>query len=218
MPVATSRATIVDVGVPLADADQARAWLQQAGEHHLSDDLAVLNRTLRAHRLVSADPYLNPVSREQAIVARIGYGPGEQVAEGHWTAARELYGSVPRRRRSHALHAHARFAGLLTARGSALVCEELALRTRLDLDQGLHREAALQVLIALDAALAELPGDLAGAALEERLAELRDQRRPVATAAQAALAGPLDAEQVEVVSFTLGRLEAALRARAAATR
>jgi hypothetical protein len=47
----------------------------------------------------------------------------------------------------------------------------------------------------------------------DRLAELRGRRDPVAAAAQAALAGPLSAEEREAVALTLARIEAALRAR-----
>jgi hypothetical protein len=71
-------------------------------------------------------------------------------------------------------------------------------------------------MVALDAALAELPRDATAAALQDRLAELRAQRDPVAVAAQAALAGALAADEREAVEFTLGRIEAALRARAVA--
>ena len=54
------------------------------------------------------------------------------------------------------LHPQARLAAVLGARERPLACEELALRARLDLDHGREREAALQLLVALDAALAEL--------------------------------------------------------------
>ena len=106
---------------------------------------------------------------------------------------------------------------MLGARDRALVCEELALRARLDLNHGREREAALQLLVALDAALAELPRDRTAAALAGRLSELRGQREAVAAAAQSALGGPLPDDQRETVSFTLGRIEAALRARAVDT-
>ena len=108
----------------------------------------------------------------------------------------------------------ARLAAVLSGRERALVCEELALRARLDLDQGRDREAALQVLVALDAALAELSADPSAAHSAERLAELRGQREPVAAAAQAALAGPLGRPPSSRVEFALRRIEAALRARA----
>ena len=204
---------MVDVGEPLAGRPEAEAWLRSAGEAQLEADLAVLNGALFAHRMVTADPYLRPVSRGQALVARVGFGAGELVAEGQWTAAHELERKTPRRRRLKALQPQARLAAILSGREPPLVCEELALRARSDVDQGRDRTAALQVLIVLDAALAELAGD---GGLADRLEELRARRDPIAAAAQSALAGPLNAEELEVVRSTLGRIEAALRARAAA--
>ena len=217
-PVRTSRATIVKVATPLGDPGEGRRWLARAGEDELAAGLGVLNRALHAYRLVSADPYAHEVRREQALVARVGFGAGEQVADGQWTEARELVTSAPQRRTRKMLAPDARFAAILTGREPALACEELALRARLDLGAGRGREAALQMLITLDAALAELPGDAAAATLEDRLAELRAQREPIASAAHAALGGPLSPEDLQVVSFALGRVEAVLRARAAAVR
>ena len=57
------------------------------------------------------------------------------------------------------LRPQARLAAVLNGRERPLACEELTLRARLDLDHGREREAALQVLVALDAALAELAAD-----------------------------------------------------------
>ncbi len=213
--VATGRATVIDVGAPLAE-EQARAWLAGAGEDDLAAGLAVLNRALHAFRIITADPYLRPVRRTQGLTARIGFGAGEEVAEGRWTAAIELTVPEGRRRRSRILAPQARLAALLGAREPTLACEELALRARTDIDLGRPREAALQLLVTLDAALAELAADPHAAQLSERLGELRAQREPVAAAAQAALSGPLSAEHAAAVQFALGRVEAALRARAAA--
>jgi hypothetical protein len=215
VPVATGRATVIDVAKPLEDEGKAGAWLASAGEPELDADLAVLNRALHAFRLATADPYQQPVSRHQLLVARIGYGLGEEVAEGLWTDARELVLPDRRQRRSRVLAPQARLAGLLAGREPALAGEELALRARLDLDHGRSREAALQVLVALDATLAELAADPAAEALESRLEELQELRDPVDEAGQAALAGPLEPDQLETVSFTLGRIEAAFRARTA---
>jgi hypothetical protein len=103
---------------------------------------------------------------------------------------------------------------VLGARERPLACEELTLRARLDLDHGRVREAALQVLVALDAAVAELATDPGAQGFEDRLAELRGQREAIAIAAQAALGGALSDSELESVSFTLGRIESALRARA----
>ena len=217
IPVATGRATIIDVAGEFASVADAQAWLAGADEERINADLEVLNRALHAFRVVTADPYQNVVSLRQALVVRLGYGAGEQVADGLWTEARELVFSARRRRRATVLAPQARLAAVLNGRERALACEELTLRARLDLDHGREREAALQVLIALDAALAELPGDPTAAALSERVDELRSQRDPVAVAAQSALAGALSLEERASVEFTLGRLEAVLRARAVAS-
>ena len=206
----------MDVGEPLPDPDRAAAWLRGAGEPELAAGVAVLNRALQAHRIATADPRLHGVGRFDALVARLGYGAGEQVADGKWTDARELIDPSPRRRRTRIPAAHGRLAALLTARQRVLACEELALRARLDLDEEREPAAALQVLIALDAALAELPRDPAGEALEERLAELRELHPGVAGAARAALSGSFGPAEREATAFALGRIEAALRARAAA--
>ena len=216
-PVSTGRATIIDVGEPLADRGRAGQWLRAAGEPELTASLAVLNRALHAFRLVTADPYLQPITRAQALVARIGFGAGEEVADGLWSDARELVYAGGRQRRAQVLHPQARLAAVLGARESALVSEELTLRARLDLDHGREREAALQLLVALDAALAELSRGRTAAALAQRLGELRGQREAVAAAAQAALAGPLPESGRETIEFTLSRVESALRARAVET-
>jgi hypothetical protein len=202
--IETIRATIIDVGDPLSGPERAAAWLGQAGEGDLAGGLAVLNRALHLHRVATADPRAHGVGRSDALVARIGYGAGEEVADGKWTDARELIDPGPRRRRSRIPAAQARLAALLTGRERALACEELVLRARLDLDEGRDREAALQVRIAFDAALAELPADPAAAALAERIEELRTLSATIAAADRDGL------------SLALGRLEAALRARAAA--
>ncbi len=98
-----------------------------------------------------------------------------------------------------------------------MACEELTLRARLDVEAGREREAALQLRAALEAALAELAGwrDVGGIA--GRLDELRGLQPGVEAAAGAALQGGLEPEDAERVRAALGRLEAALRARSAAT-
>jgi hypothetical protein len=214
--VSTGRATVIDVGEPLSTDGQAGTWLRGAGEDHLAADLMVLNRTLHSHRLATADPYVGPIARDQLLVARIGYGLGEEVADGLWTEARELILTKGWQRRSKVLQPQARLAALLGGHDRGLACEELVLRARLDVDSERWREAALQVMVALDAAIAELAVDPAADALQERLEELREQRDPIAHAAQAALEGPVAEDQQEAVSYALGRIEAALRARAVA--
>jgi hypothetical protein len=209
---------VIDVGSPLEGPDQAAAWLRTADDPALDEDLAVLNRALHAYRLAVADPHAHGIARDDALVVRVGYGAGEQVADGLWTDARELVDQGPRgiRRRRRIPAAQARFAALLTGRHAALTSEELALRARLDLDAGREPAAALQLLIALDAALAELSADPVAPALAERLDELRGLHDGVVAAARAALDGSLEAAQRDAVAHALARLEAALRARVAA--
>jgi hypothetical protein len=214
--VSTARATIVDAAAPLAGGAEAGAWLSRAGEDDVTRDLEVLNRVLHAHRVAVADPHVNAVSRAQALVARVGFGAGDEVADGRWTQARELIAVTRRERRVTALMPGARLAAMLSGRDRALVSEELALRARLDLDHGRNREAALQVMVALDAAVAELQNDPAADELAGRVDELRAQRDPIAHAAQAALGGPLSETEREAVAFALERIEAALRVRATA--
>lgn len=215
-PVATGRATVIEAE-PHAP-ERAIAWLKDAGEDQLATALRTLNRGLRGFRLVTADPYAMPLRRDALIAARVGYGTGEQVAGGRWERALELPAPRGRRRRSEVLEPQGRLAAVLGGRRPPLVCEELVLRARLDLDQGHPREAALQLLPALDAAIAELSAGAVQASasgLEQRLGQLRERRAGVADAARAALAGTPSEAQQELVAATVERLQAALRARAA---
>lgn len=217
--VTSGRATIISVRDPFPDAAAARGWLEAAGETELESGLDVLGRLLHAHRIATADPSLAPVSRDRLIAARIGFGAGEQVADGRWTAARELTepaGAVrgPRRRRALG-GSEARLAALLAGAERPLASEELALRARLDIDHERPREGALQLLVALDAAIAELAAGNPSPALAERIAGLRERRASTAAAAQAALTATPSRGAQDDVADTLGMLEAALRARLA---
>ena len=179
--------------------------------------MEVLNRALHVFRLVSADHYLKPVDEHQAIVARLGYGAGEQVADGLWADARELISGSDGQRRSRDLHPQAGLAAVLGGAGQPLASEELTLRARLDLDQGHGREAALQVMVALDAALAELSFDPAAPGSPTACPGCAAQREAAAAAAQSALGGELVGGPARaVVVRGLARLEGALRARAVA--
>ena len=176
----------------------------------------MLNRALHAFRLVTADPHVHEIVRDHTLVARIGYGAGEQVAEGQWTEAHELVPVERKRRRAALLRPQERLAALLTGRQRALACEELALRARLDLDHAREREAALQVLVALDAALAELPPTRPPAS--SRTASTSCGAGATAPRAPPRRRSPGSSirSTAASVEFALGRLEAALRARAAA--
>ena len=211
-PVATGRATIIAATEPFEDAPAAARWLAAAGEPELAAHLRVLERALHAFRIVTADPYGQAFSRERLLVARIGFGEGEEVSNGRWSSARELLPAPASRRRSRLLEPQSRLAGVLGGHVPLLVCEELTLRARRDLDAGRSRSAALQLRIAVDAALAELATD---GRLASRLAQLGEARAALAGAAEGALSRSLIESELAAVSEALARLEAALRARAA---
>ncbi|QEC50137.1 hypothetical protein FSW04_22880 [Baekduia soli] len=214
--VSITRATLVDA-VPIGDEREARAWLAGADLAARAEAAVdVLNRVLHAQRIVRADPFVREVALEQALAVRVGVGRGEEVAEGEWTEARGVPRPRPRaERRAGALRPQERFAALLSGRDVALAAEELTLRARLDLDRGRTREAALQARVALEAALAELQAWSHRADLAGRLDELRGHRAAVADAANRALEGGLDADQIAAVQAVVARLEAALAARVA---
>jgi len=161
-----------------------------------------LNRVIGAHRIATADPYVNPVKLDDAIAVRVGFGNGDEVAEGRWTEAVELpRTAIERRTRraTSALRPQERLAALLGCRDEALDCEELALRARLDVDSGRLSAAALGVRMAIDTALVELPDRHD---LTERVRELRELR------------GSLGGDEPGI-RHALERLEATLRARTA---
>jgi hypothetical protein len=224
-PVSTTRATVIDP-VSVSAEHQARAWLEGLDrEREVLGATAALNRVLYYHRIASADPYVREVTPARALLIRAGWGEGEQVAEGAWAHAHELPWSggssdgalsagVPGRHRSAALRSQERLATLLGARGGALVCEELTLRARVDMDQDRVAHAAMSLELAMRTALAELRAENRQE-LAIRVAELEQLHAGV----EAQAAGALDASQAaparEDLEHALGRLEAALRARTA---
>jgi hypothetical protein len=229
-PVLTTRATVIDP-ISLSAEHQARAWLAELdSEREVRAAAAVINRVVHLHRIAAADPYVHEISPAQALVIRVGWGEGEQVADGRWLHARELDWNARRRRsrggrrrgigdRSAALRPLERLALLLGAKGSSLLCEELVLRARLDLDNGRLAHAAIELDRAFLAALREL-GAERREDLALRIAELEQLRDGVAAQARAVLAGagaePESPPEEEIVAHGLERLEATLRARTAA--
>lgn len=214
-PVPTTRVTLVQAD-PLADVAAAQAWVKSANLSAEADEaVAVLNGVLHAHRTSAMDPFTRDVSRRQALVVRAGVGEGEAVAHGRWETAVVVPAPVEKAagRRASALRPQERLAAVLSGRDVALAAEELTLRARLDLDAGRTREAALQLRVALEAALAELQPWADGADLAPRLEELTELRSTVGSAANLALQGGLDDATAADVKRIVGRLEAALRVR-----
>ncbi len=100
------------------------------------------------------------------MAVRIGYGSGEEIADGRFSAAREVdvwaSGASRRRRRQEDLRPQERVAAVLGGRERIDACETLLLRARADLDAGRQREAALQLRVGLEALLVELHGGPTG--------------------------------------------------------
>lgn len=219
-PVPTARATLI-AAESFESQEAAEHWLEDlrrdddATAAEVDAGVRELNEVLRAHRVCALDPYAREVSAPAALVVRIGYGSGEQVAEGRFAAAyelpREAAGQVRRRaaRLREALAPQERLAAILGGRDAPLAGEELLLRARADLDAARPREAALQARVALEALIAELGRE------GRDVAQLRDARTPVGQAANAALEGDLTEEQATAVGEAVDAMDRALRHRAA---
>ncbi|MGH2831442.1 MAG: hypothetical protein ACRDK2_01600 [Solirubrobacteraceae bacterium] len=205
-----ARATIIDA-VAADSQHHAQAWLKDLDpERQSAQATAALNRVLYAHRIATADPYVHEIYPAQAIVIRVGFGAGEQVADGHFHTARELPSARPHwQRRASALRPQERLSVLLGARGQTLICEELTLRARLDFDQGRLELAALELDRAYTRALQELR-DEQRPDLQARIEELERHRGAVEQ-----LALSRQVSDLQDLRQPLERLEAALRARTA---
>lgn len=210
--VPVTRITVIDAD-PMTDDATAAAWLRDCGVPAFGP--ATLSRLVRSFRVASADPFLADLDLARAWRTRVGYGSGEQVADGEWTEAREL--DPPRESRVRCRSKERptdRLAALLSGRDAILASEELALRARQDLELGRAVEAALQLEAALTTALAELAGWRELGDMSQRLVELETYLEAVQSAASAAREGTLAAAATEPLTVALERLEATLRARA----
>jgi len=208
---------------PFAGEEDAQRWLDQATEAEetadelLADGIELLNRALHAQAVAAADPYAGALRPERAVAARLGYGEGEEIADGLFTAARTVdaraAGASRRQRRQEDLRPQERVAAVLGGRERAGACETLLLRARADLDAGREREAALQLRVGLEALLAELRGALSDPGHEEDMAALQERRGEAGEAANAALAGELSPAAMLRVRELLEICERVLRRR-----
>ena len=197
-PVPTARATIVSAS-PLSSP---AAWLAELDrDAEVDSAITVLNRALRAHRAATADPYVSEVSRERALVVRIGYGSGDEVADGRYGEAIELPRGGRRVKRSMEAPEE-RFAALIGGREEIHPAEELVLRARADLNAGRPAEAALQCRVAIEALLASSGSD-----------ELASHREAVAAAANAALSGAVPGQHAAALEEAVTAMERALKRR-----
>ena len=200
---------------PLGDQAAAERWLRalrddpEAIAAELADALGFVNGAVHAQRTAVLDPGLADVAAEHALAVRIGFGDGEQLAEGRFSEAFEVPRSA-RRRRGEMLRPQERVAAVLGGRETVAVCELLLLRARSDLDAGRGREAALQLRVGLEALLAERDS-LAAAGQDEDLAAVGERRRITGEAANEALRGDLGEQRAAEVAETLRLCERVLR-------
>jgi hypothetical protein len=218
-----TRATAVRAFEPFAAEAEAEDWLGRAVaaektiDELVEEGIGLLNRALHAHAVASGDPHVQALTPRRAVAARLGYGSGEEVADGAFSAAREVDlgagGSSLRQRRAEELRPQERLAASLGGRDRFDACETLVLRARADLDAGRRREAALQLRIGLEALLVELRGALVDPDHEEDMATLAAQRHEAGELANLALQGDLSAEQAGEVRMLVEICERILRRR-----
>jgi hypothetical protein len=200
--VSISRVTVVD-SVGFEDESAAREWLERCRkdegerEESTANALRVVNRAIHAHRISAGDPYARELIRDNAQTVRVGYGGGDDVADGRWRAAITL--PLPRPRgRKRMLSPEEQMAAILSGRRETHPSEDIALRARLDLEQGRSREAALQLRAAWDGLEADLSS--------EKGQQLHD-------IAAAAAGGELDDEHTSTLTELLADLERVVRRR-----
>lgn len=218
-----SRATAVRASEPFEAEEEAAHWLERASTDEgavdtlVAEGIALLNRALHAHAVASGDPHAQALAPRRAVAVRLGYGSGEQVADGEFSAAREVdpeAGPATRRQqRAEELRPQERLAAVLGGREQFDACETLILRARADLDTGRNREAALQLRVGLEALLAELRGALSDHGHEEDMAALEGRRQEAGELANAALVGELDAKEAAQVREMVEICERILRRR-----
>jgi hypothetical protein len=222
-PLPLTRATAVRAFEPFEGERDAARWLDEATEAEdtidalVEEGVGLLNRALHAHGTASGDPRTHELSPERAVAVRIGYGSGEEVSVGRFTASREIdvraTGASNRQRRAETLRPQERTAAVLGGRERIDACETLLLRARADLDAGRSREAALQLRIGLEALLAELLGAVEDPGHDEDMETLYEQRGKAGEAANEALKGELGEGAQHNVKELLALCERVLRRR-----
>jgi hypothetical protein len=198
------------------DVGDTEAWLgrvradDEAIDAMIAAALELVNGAIHAHRAAVGDPSIPDVAAEAALAVRIGFGAGEDLADGRFTEAVEIPASERRLRRTEAQRPTERVAGVLAGREDVAACELLLLRARSDVDAGRVREATLQIRTAVATLLAERETfDAAGQ--EADLETLAASQEAVNAAGEAALAGQPPPEAVEAAAEALKVAERVLR-------
>ncbi len=199
----------------LGEPAEAQSWLSSLREDpealaaEIQQALVLINRAVHAHRAAALDAQIADVGAGGALAVRVGFGSGDELAEGRFAEAIEVPHSE-RRRRADMLRPQERVAEVLGGRGAVAACELLLIRARADLDAGRMREATLQVRVGLEALLAEREA-LEAPDQDKDFAALDERRTITGEAANEALAGELAAARAVEVTETLRLCERVLR-------
>jgi hypothetical protein len=221
-PLSLARATVIRAASPFEGPADAARWLDEACQAEDTIEvlataaIATLNRALHAQAVAAAEPHLRQLAPDQAERVLLGYGSGEETADGRFTDGRRVdlrAGAGSRRRRREELRPQERVAAVLRGREQPYACETLLLRARADLDAGRDREAALQLRIGLDALLAELEGAVDDPAHGKDMETVRQQGEQVEGLTATAVHGQLSLEQRAQVEQALVTAERVLRRR-----
>jgi hypothetical protein len=216
-PPPVTRATLIEP-TALGSTAEASSWLSalrsdsEAMNAVVAEAARVLNGLVRAHRVAAGDPFSPHVSAAGALVARVGHGSGDEVADGRFAEAYEAPGCRRRTRRGELLEPQERLIRFLGGHRTMPASEELVLRARVDVEAGRPREAALQARVALEALLAELEGDETHSSPDH--GDLVEARPGVSEAANAALRGDPPVESQAHVSESVALMARAVRRRA----
>jgi len=138
------------------DRGEAAAWLEEAAGSaesratQVRAATATVNSALSALRAAARDPLVHEIGATRALAVRIGYGSGEELADGRWSEAREL--PSPKRGRLDDIDPQAQVAAVLAGRERVHPAETLLQRARLDLALGRLEEARYGQRAAAEAA------------------------------------------------------------------
>lgn len=209
-PLPLSRVTLVKA-TAFDDESAAADWLERvSGDDELTSGLTAetcrtLNRAIHAHRVSAPDAYAADVHASAAVAVRFGYGTGDEVAEGRWSAAFELPEAKRRGLRSALIDgagAQQRIAAVLGGRDAVGPAEALLLGAELAASETRRAEAAItaaaaaQALAASPGASGEAAGSVATTSALRKAAlsgaeipdqELRDALRALRRAVRASL-------------------------------
>jgi hypothetical protein len=138
------------------DRGEAEGWLERtAGSAEsraavVRAATATVNGALSALRAAARDPLVHEIGATRALAIRIGFGSGEELADGRWSEAREL--PPPKRGRLDDVDPQERVAAVLAGRERVHPAETLLQRARLDLALGRLEEARYGQRAAAEAA------------------------------------------------------------------